>query len=95
MQLLTLSSMLQVGVAAARLNLLHKEYHQLRQQAAVTSQHGDHPSPAATSSYSASVQQLVSELGPLWVKLGQTLSVRPDILGDELANALAGLQVTG
>lgn len=50
-------------------------------------------SAAAGATYAASVRQLVSELGVLWVKLGQTLSVRPDLIGTKLAAALAGLQV--
>jgi predicted unusual protein kinase regulating ubiquinone biosynthesis (AarF/ABC1/UbiB family) len=45
------------------------------------------------ASYAASVRQLVSQLGVLWVKLGQTLSVRPDLVGKRFAAALAGLQV--
>lgn len=38
------------------------------------------------------IQQTVSDLGPLWVKLGQTLAVRPDVVGPRLAAALSGLQ---
>lgn len=45
-------------------------------------------------SYTAAVQQLVSDLGPLWVKLGQTLAVRPDVVGPQLASALSTLQET-
>jgi predicted unusual protein kinase regulating ubiquinone biosynthesis (AarF/ABC1/UbiB family) len=52
-----------------------------------------HKPAAAGSSYAASVRQLVSELGVPWVKLGQTLSVRPDLIGTQLAAALEGLQV--
>jgi predicted unusual protein kinase regulating ubiquinone biosynthesis (AarF/ABC1/UbiB family) len=43
-------------------------------------------------SYAAQVQQIVSDLGPLWVKLGQTLAVRPDVVGSRLSAALSGLQ---
>ena len=32
------------------------------------------------------------ELGPAFVKLGQALSVRPDLVGDTLANDLQSLQ---
>ena len=32
------------------------------------------------------------DLGPIYVKFGQTLSTRPDIIGDELADSLRGLQ---
>jgi predicted unusual protein kinase regulating ubiquinone biosynthesis (AarF/ABC1/UbiB family) len=59
-----------------------------------------HPSPNASTSssssqqrtYAAQVQQIVSDLGPLWVKLGQTLAVRPDVVGSRLSAALSGLQ---
>jgi len=42
-----------------------------------------------------SVNRLVNclyDLGPIYVKFGQTLSTRPDIIGDELADSLRGLQ---
>jgi ubiquinone biosynthesis protein len=32
------------------------------------------------------------DLGPIYVKFGQALSTRPDIIGDELADSLRGLQ---
>lgn len=48
--------------------------------------HHHHPA------FSAEVQLLLSDLGPLWVKLGQTLAVRPDVVGPDLAAALSGLQ---
>jgi predicted unusual protein kinase regulating ubiquinone biosynthesis (AarF/ABC1/UbiB family) len=73
-----LAAALQVLTALAKLALLQI-------------QHSSKP-PAGTS-YAGSVRQLVSELGVLWVKLGQTLSVRPDLVGKRLAAALAGLQV--
>jgi hypothetical protein len=38
------------------------------------------------------IRTTVSDLGPLWVKLGQTLAVRPDVVGTQLAAALSGLQ---
>jgi hypothetical protein len=73
-----LDAALQVLTALAKLALLQVQ----------------HPSePSAGAAYAASVRQLVSELGVLWVKLGQTLSVRPDLVGKRLAAALAGLQV--
>ncbi|KAF6260685.1 ABC1 family-domain-containing protein [Scenedesmus sp. NREL 46B-D3] len=66
----------QVLTALTKLALLQQQHH-----------------PTATSrSYADSVRQLVAELGVLWVKLGQTLSVRPDLVGTRLAAALAGLQ---
>jgi ubiquinone biosynthesis protein len=34
----------------------------------------------------------LTELGPAFVKIGQALSVRPDLVGDELADDLRGLQ---
>ena len=35
----------------------------------------------------------LTELGTTWIKLGQMLSVRPDIVGDDIARELTGLQV--
>jgi ubiquinone biosynthesis protein len=34
----------------------------------------------------------LDELGPTYVKLGQSLAARPDVVGAEVANALSGLQ---
>lgn len=34
----------------------------------------------------------LTELGPSFIKLGQALSTRPDLIGDEIATDLAGLQ---
>lgn len=36
----------------------------------------------------------LTELGTAWIKLGQMLSVRPDIVGNDVANELSGLQVS-
>jgi predicted unusual protein kinase regulating ubiquinone biosynthesis (AarF/ABC1/UbiB family) len=69
--------LLQVITALAKLALLQSQ----------------HSSTAGSALYATDVRQLVSELGVLWVKLGQTLSVRPDLVGAPLAAALAGLQV--
>jgi predicted unusual protein kinase regulating ubiquinone biosynthesis (AarF/ABC1/UbiB family) len=57
--------------------------------------HNNSPSSPSTShhpAFSSQVQHLLSDLGPLWVKLGQTLAVRPDVVGPALATALSGLQ---
>jgi predicted unusual protein kinase regulating ubiquinone biosynthesis (AarF/ABC1/UbiB family) len=37
--------------------------------------------------------RLLTNLGPVYVKLGQTLSARPDVVGDNTAAALSKLQV--
>ncbi|MES2215441.1 MAG: AarF/UbiB family protein, partial [Pseudomonadota bacterium] len=34
----------------------------------------------------------LQKLGPVYIKLGQTLSTRADIIGPDLASSLAGLQ---
>lgn len=39
-----------------------------------------------------SLTKSLQELGPSFIKLGQTLSVRPDIIGEKLANDLSQLQ---
>lgn len=57
---------------------------------AITQQEAKTP---VAASYAEAVRQVVSDLGPLWVKLGQTMSVRPDVFGHDLAAALSGLQV--
>ena len=38
------------------------------------------------------LSKALQELGPAYIKLGQTLATRPDIVGDELADDLAHLQ---
>ncbi len=40
----------------------------------------------------ANISKAIIRLGPVFIKLGQTLSVRPDLIGRELANALKVLQ---
>lgn len=37
--------------------------------------------------------RLLASLGPTFVKLGQLLSVRPDLLGEQLSQQLSSLQV--
>lgn len=38
------------------------------------------------------LRDALQELGPLYIKLGQTLSTRPDVVGQKLADHLQGLQ---
>ena len=38
------------------------------------------------------MSEAVSRLGPSYIKLGQFLSTRPDIVGTEMADALSGLK---
>lgn len=38
------------------------------------------------------IRKALMELGPTWIKLGQTLSLRPDIVGIKLSNELKHLQ---
>ena len=42
----------------------------------------------------AALRDALSGLGPVFVKIGQTLSQRPDLIGDEAADALKSLQMT-
>ncbi|KAF8067342.1 aarF domain-containing protein kinase [Scenedesmus sp. PABB004] len=44
------------------------------------------------AAYAAAARGTVAALGPTWVKVAQTLSMRPDVIGEPLAAALAGLQ---
>lgn len=46
----------------------------------------------ARLSWAQRVRQAIGELGPTFIKLGQILSTRPDIVGPELAEELSGLQ---
>ena len=41
----------------------------------------------------AALRDALSGLGPVFVKIGQTLSQRPDLIGDEAADALKSLQM--
>lgn len=52
------------------------------------------PDGEAISSLSREVRvrRALEELGPTFIKLGQVLSTRPDLVGAELADELAGLQ---
>lgn len=86
---LTPGWLLQVVGTLLKLWLLHQNKHDSTSSAQV---HASSSSSDGQDSYSATVQQLISNLGPLWVKLGQTLAVRPDVVGDQLAGALSGLQ---
>lgn len=83
----------QVAAALLRLALLNLQ-HSKQRQAIGTKQPSSDSLTETTTVYAAAVRQLVSDLGPLWVKLGQTLSVRPDVIGSDLATALSGLQVS-
>jgi ubiquinone biosynthesis protein len=47
---------------------------------------------AASGTWAARIRQVLVELGPTFVKLGQVLSVRPDIVPAELMEELATLQ---
>ncbi len=38
------------------------------------------------------LKKALTKMGPSFIKLGQTLSVRPDIVGDEIADAMTSLQ---
>jgi hypothetical protein len=48
--------------------------------------------PAIERTRSAQLRDALSGLGPVFVKIGQTLSQRPDLIGDEAADALKALQ---
>lgn len=81
----------------AKLSLLHVQHSQPPAAHAAAAAAPSSPSGGTRASgqagYATDVCKLLSELGVLWVKLGQTLSVRPDLVGPRLAAALAGLQV--
>ena len=40
------------------------------------------------------LRRALTELGTTWVKFGQMLSLRPDVVGDDVAEELAKLQAT-
>ena len=49
-------------------------------------------SSSAERTYGARLREEISRLGPVAVKLGQTLSQRPDLIGEETCEALKSLQ---
>jgi ubiquinone biosynthesis protein len=54
---------------------------------------GLQPAPAiAARPIGVRIREALEELGPVFVKLGQTLSTRPDLLPPDIANELAKLQ---
>ena len=48
----------------------------------------------STRTRGAALRDALSGLGPVFVKIGQTLSQRPDLIGDEAADALKSLQMS-
>ena len=50
--------------------------------------------PAPRRTRGAALRDALSGLGPVFVKIGQTLSQRPDLIGDEAADALKSLQMS-
>ena len=48
--------------------------------------------PLASYSRSTRIRMALTELGPTFIKLGQVLSLRPDLIGLELAEELTQLQ---
>lgn len=53
---------------------------------------GKTPEPTQSIGRDARIRMALEELGPTFVKLGQVLSTRPDLVGPELAGELAKLQ---
>lgn len=53
---------------------------------------GNHAPPARIASNGARLAKALETLGPTYIKLGQFLATRPDIIGADLANALTGLR---
>mmetsp|Transcript_3655 Transcript_3655/g.13122 ORF Transcript_3655/g.13122 Transcript_3655/m.13122 type:complete len:796 (-) Transcript_3655:992-3379(-) len=49
--------------------------------------------PASERTRGGALKETLTELGPVFVKIGQTLAERPDIVGDEAAAQLKTLQV--
>jgi ubiquinone biosynthesis protein len=52
----------------------------------------DHGVPLASYSHEARFRMALTDLGPTFIKLGQVLSLRPDLVGSNLANELRSLQ---
>ncbi|MGE3806693.1 MAG: ABC1 kinase family protein [Gemmataceae bacterium] len=50
------------------------------------------PERLTNASHPARIRMALAELGPTFIKIGQILSTRPDLVGPELAQALAALQ---
>ncbi|HEX3030711.1 MAG TPA: AarF/UbiB family protein, partial [Bacillota bacterium] len=55
--------------------------------------YSQHKGGSATKSFvGQKLRQAMEELGPTFIKLGQFLSTRPDLIGTEIASQLTGLQ---
>lgn len=52
----------------------------------------DSGTPLASYSREARIRMALTDLGPTFIKLGQVLSLRPDLVGSELAKELQSLQ---
>ncbi len=52
----------------------------------------DSGTPLASYSREARIRMALTDLGPTFIKLGQVLSLRPDLVGSELAQELQSLQ---
>jgi ubiquinone biosynthesis protein len=48
--------------------------------------------PKLRTAYGARLALLLQDLGPIYIKLGQVLSTRPDLVGDDIADSLKLLQ---
>jgi ubiquinone biosynthesis protein len=48
--------------------------------------------PGLKNSYGARLALMLQNLGPIYIKLGQVLSTRPDLVGDDIAESLKSLQ---
>lgn len=51
-----------------------------------------HLPPGTSETFGSRLRAALTELGPTFIKLGQVLSTRPDLIGHAVANELAGLQ---
>jgi len=59
---------------------------------AVPEEHGEGVSPKEPPFLFVRLRQVLERLGPTFMKLGQVLSLRPDLVGEELAGELSRLQ---